>query len=103
MSKDELKEKIEEWGIEDGTIILEPQEDFNFGIIGVTEDKRHLVYSYTKLTEGVAKKQFENKNPDDGRDFEDFLNEACEWVDYNTIRSLPYMNEDYRPIFIYEF
>lgn len=101
MSKDELKEKIEEWGIEDGTIILEPQEDFNFGIIGVTEDKRHLVYSYTKLTEGMAQKEFENSAG--GMTLEECFQEACEWVDYNTIRSLPYMNEDYRPIFIYEF
>ena len=31
------------------------------------------------------------------------LQEACEWVDYNTLRSLPYMDEDHRPIVMFEF
>lgn len=39
MTRDELKEKIIDMGIEDETIILEPQEDYNCGLIGVTEDK----------------------------------------------------------------
>lgn len=49
----------------------------------------------------MAQKEFENSAGE--MTLEDCLQEACEWVDYNTIRSLPYMNEDYRPIFIYEF
>lgn len=103
MTKDELNKKILDWNIEDETIILEPQETFNKGLIGVTEDKCHLIYSYTKLTEAMATEEFEKKESDDERTFEDFLNEACEWIDYNTIRSVPYMNEKYRPIIIYEF
>lgn len=102
MTKDELQEKIEEWEI-DEVIVLEPQEDFNCGIIGITEDKSHLVYSYTKLTESLAEKYFKNKKPGDERIFEDYLSEACEWVDYNTIRQLPYMDAGSRPIIIYEF
>lgn len=82
---------------------MEPQEDFNCGIIGITEDRKHIVYSYDKLTEGMAEKEFKNKKPDDERSFEDCLIEVCEWVDYNTIRQLPYMDEDSRPIIIYEF
>ena len=98
MSEDELKEEIDE------VTILEPQEDFNCGIIGITEDKSHLVYSYEKLTEGMAEKEFKNKKPDDERTFEDCLSEACECVDYNTtIRQLPYMDASSRPIIIYEF
>ena len=84
MTKDELKEKIQEWEVE--VIVLEPQEDFNCGIIGITEDRKHIVYSYEKLTEGMAEKEFKNKKPDDERSFEDCLIEVCEWVDYNTIR-----------------
>lgn len=103
MTKEELKEKIDEWGIEDDTIILEPQEDFNCGIIGITEDKCHLIYSYTKLTEGMAEKEFKNKKPEDERTLEDCLNEACEWVDYNTIRAIPYMDVNHAPIIMYEF
>ena len=103
MNEDELKEKLREWNVEDEIIILEPQKDFNKGIIGVTEDKCHLVYDFQKLVAGMAGENFTNKSNDDERTFEDFLEEASEWVDYNTIRSLPYMNEKYRPIIIYEF
>lgn len=103
MTKDELNEKIIDWNIESETIILEPQEYFNKGLIGVTEDKCHLIYSYQKITHGNACDEFMKKESDDERSFEDFLQEASEWVDYNTIRSLQYMNEKYRPIIIYEF
>lgn len=61
MTKDELNEKILDWNIEDETIILEPQETFNKGLIGVTEDKCHLIYSYIKLTEAMATEEFEKK------------------------------------------
>lgn len=99
----DLNEKIVDWAIEDGIIILEPQEEFNCRIIGVTEDKCHLIYSYQKLTTGMAEKYFREKKEGDERTMDDCLSEACEWVDYNTIRSFPYMNEEYRPIIIYEF
>ena len=109
MTKDELNEKIIDWNIEDDVIILEPQEEFNDGIIGISEDKCHLIYSYQKLTENIAKKyesDFYKNNPNNIKQpelYDDFLQEACEWVDYNTIRSIPYMNEKFRPIIIYEF
>lgn len=43
------------------------------------------------------------KEADDERTFEDFLSEACEWLDYNTLRSLPYMDSEHRPIIMIEF
>lgn len=103
MSPKELKELIQDWNIEDDTIILEPQEEFNGGIIGVTEDKCHLIYSYDKLIESLAqayKKQAEGKTEETD---EDFISQACEWLDFNTIRSLPWMDSEHRPIIIYEF
>lgn len=103
MTKEQLTELIDEWGIENETIILEPQEEFNGGIIGVTEDKCHLVYSYEKLTVSMAEVWFKEKKPDDDRTFEDCLSEACEWVDYNTIRAIPYMDASHAPIIVYEF
>lgn len=109
MTKDELNEKIIDWNVEDGIIILEPQEEFNDGIIGISEDKCHLIYSYQKLTESLAKKyesDFYEKNPDNIYQpelKEDFIQDACEWLDYNTVRQLPYMNEKYRPVIIYEY
>lgn len=97
-----ISKLVEEWGINENTIVLEPQEDFNEGLIGVSEDKQHLIYSYQKLTESLAK-SYQKDNKDSEETYEDFLNQACEWVDYNTIRSLPYMDADFVPIIIYEF
>lgn len=99
----DLKELIQDWNIEDETIILEPQEEFNGGIIGVTEDKCHLVYSYDKLVQSLAdayKKEAEGKTEETD---EDFLSQAAEWVDVNTIPSMNYWDPEHRPIIIYEF
>ena len=42
---------------------------FDKGIVGVTEDKQHLIYSYQKLTEGNASEEFAKKEKDDERTF----------------------------------
>lgn len=99
----ELEELICLWGVDEDAIVLEPRDYFNKGIIGVSEDKQHLIYSYQKLTAGNAVEEFLYKEKDDERTYDDFLSEACENVEYNTIRSLPYMDVEYRPIIIYEF
>jgi hypothetical protein len=97
------KEIFEEWNVNENAIVLDPPSYFDKGLVGVTEDKQHLIYSYQKLTTGNATEKFMNKESGDERNFEDFLSEACEWVDYNTIRSLPYMDSEYRPIIMIEF
>ena len=97
------KDLCEVWGVDENAIALDPASYFDKGIIGVTEDKQHLIYSYQKLTHGNACEKFMKKESDDERTFDDFLTEACEMVDYNTIQSLPYMNSEYRPIIIIEF
>ena len=97
------KDLCEVWGVDENAIVLDPASYFDKGIVGVTEDKQHLIYSYQKLTSGNASEQFMNKESGDERTFEDFLSEACEWVDYNTIRGLPYMDSEYRPIIMIEF
>lgn len=79
----DLETLIDEWNINPETIILEPQSDFNKGIVDVSEDRCHLIYSYEKLTQDSEEKR--------------------EWVEYNTIRALPYMNQDFVPIIIHEF
>lgn len=79
----DLETLIDEWGINPEIIILEPQSDFNKGIVGVSEDGCHLIYSYEKLVQDSE----ENR----------------EWIEYNTIRALPYMNQDFAPIIIHEF
>jgi len=99
---------VEIFDLEDGVIFLEPCEVFNDGILGVTDDKKHLVYGYSTLLSSLAesyeKEYYElSKGDECGPGCEpDFYSDAAEWIDYNTVRSLPYMEEEHRPIIIYE-
>lgn len=84
MNNEELKELIRENCPEeelDGIIILEGDE-FADGAIGISLDDR-VVYSYEKLVEALTK----HWNLEDDT-------EAIEWIEYNTIRALPYMEAD---------
>ena len=60
----------------EGAIILD-NSAFDNSIIGVTLDGR-LIYDYDKMIEELIE--------DDGMSFD----EAMEWIDYNTIKALPY-------------
>lgn len=85
MSHEELKEYLaERFG---GYALFEP-EHYDDGIVGVT-DEGNVVYSYEKLAEALMEH--------DGMTHE----EAVEWLDYNTVRSVPYMGE-FKPIIIYD-
>lgn len=60
---------------------------YDDALIGVTEDNR-AVYDYEKMVTWLMETE--------GWTYE----EAAEWVDYNTIRALPYMGEG-APIVMY--
>ena len=49
----------------------------------------HVVYSYEKCVQCLVERDDMSEE------------EAMEWIDYNTIRAIPYMGEN-RPIMIYE-
>lgn len=79
------EEKLLESGYE-GVIYL---TDFSYddALIGVTEDHR-AIYDYEKMIQWLM-------------DTEQWSYEdAVEWIDYNTIRALPYMG-DGAPIIMY--
>lgn len=65
--------------------------DFSYdtALIGVTHDNR-AVYDYDKMVEWLVETQGWDEL------------EAMEWIDYNTIRALPYMGSD-GPIVVYGF
>ena len=75
---EKAKDKLEDLGYEDVIVF----EDFSYdsALIGVSTDNR-AVYSYSKMVEWL--KDHERMSDDD----------AVEWIDYNTIRALPYMGE----------
>ena len=69
--------------------------DFYNAIIGYyynDADLPVIVYKYDKMVECLAE-EFE--------DSDDPYMDAIEFIDYNTLRTLPYMNAKGRPIIIY--
>lgn len=94
MDNNELKEMISDYvlgdeEVLDSIIILEGNE-FADGAIGITNDY-HVVYSYERLVDSLAKTYGTEED-------------AIDWLDYNTMRSLPYMaSMGNEPIIIHEF
>ena len=77
MERKDLSEYLESLG--QNTIVLEP-EYFDNAIIGINEEGQ-LIYSYEKLIDAYM----------EGEKCE--YEEAMEWIDYNTLRAIPYMGE----------
>ena len=75
---DELCEYLEAQGHED-TIFFE-NPSFVKAITGIT-DKEQLIYDYNLMIEAAIEEE--------GWTAE----EAIEWIDYNTLRSIPYMGQ----------
>lgn len=80
-----LKEKLMERGYETSVVFTNP--DYTSAVVGVDEDGR-VVYSYEKMVKHLVKKDKMTEE------------EAMEFIDYNTIRALPYEGEK-RPIVVY--
>ena len=78
-------ERLSELGYE-GVVVFE-NFSYDYALIGVTEDNR-AVYDFDKMVDWLCK----------NHSFE--YDEAVEWIEYNTIRSLPYAGED-APIIMY--
>ena len=79
------EEKLAEAGYED--VIILKNYSYDDALIGVTEDNR-AVYDYERMIEWLCRE-------------ENFSHEeAIEWIDYNTVRALPYFG-DKAPIIIY--
>lgn len=76
---------VDEMEFEGDTLLLD-NHDFDNSIIGITEDGR-IVYDYNKMVAEFA------------QDEECDELEAIEWLDYNTLRAIPYMG-DRAPIVI---
>lgn len=81
-----VEERLLDAGYEDIKYLT--NYSYDSALIGVSHDGR-AIYDYEKMIEWLM-------------DEEDWsYEEAAEWVDYNTIRALPYMGTD-APIIMYE-
>lgn len=67
-------------GYDGEDIVLLKDESYDSALIAVTDDCR-AVYSYDKMVEWYMEKN--------GCDADD----AMEWIDYNTLRAIPYAGE----------
>lgn len=72
------KEKLWELGYEDVVVFENPS--FDSALIGVSEDNR-AVYDYQKMVVWLAV------------DYHISMEEAIDFIEYNTIRSLPYVGK----------
>lgn len=79
------EEKIQAAGFEDVTLLK--NYSYDDALVGVTEDGR-AVYDFSKMVAWLVKT-------------EGFTAlEAMEWIEYNTIRALPYMGDE-APVIMY--
>lgn len=83
--KEELIQYLKETE-RDETVIFE-NPSYSTAVIGITEDER-LIYDYDKMVEFLVETDDMNEE------------EAYEFIDYNTIRALPYMG-DKAPIIMF--
>lgn len=87
MDRKTLTDALCEMGHDDAILFDNPS--FDDAIIGVS-DNGQICYQYEKMVECLSK--------EDGMDEES----AAEFIDYNTIRALPYVKpQDKRPVIIY--
>lgn len=96
MTKDEFADIT---GIDEEAVVLEDWDIFSKAIIGVDQDGMRVVYGYDRIIKALA----ESYMKDDGNlSQEEATTMAVDWVDYNTLRGLPYIAEEHRPIIVFE-
>ena len=83
---DDLKEYLEQRAASDTTFFINPS--FLSAIVGLTDDDR-LVYDYDKMIAAAIE-----ENPDWTEE------DAIEWIDFNTLRTVPYMGNK-APIIVF--
>lgn len=83
--KQEVREALSEMGYDEAVVFNNP--DFDEAIIGATDDSR-AVYDYDAMVKCLAEKDGITEL------------EAAEFIDYNTIRAIPYAGE-HAPIIVY--
>lgn len=98
---------IKKYKLNKFVLFLDPYENFDKCIIGYTHDKEHLVYSYEKIIDSFTKyfmKQWKHGNyvKTDDDEVPDFELDAIDFVEYNTIRSLPYYYNKKGPYVVME-
>lgn len=91
-TQDEIIEYVSDENPE-ATMFRNP--DFYDAIVGYIfneDDLPVLVYDYNKMVESLAAEYSESEDP---------IIDAIEFINYNTLRTLPYMPNNGRPVIMY--
>lgn len=91
----EIDEIIDFVGEENPEATMFRDPDFYNAIVGYYYNELGLpvlVYKYDKMVECLASEYEDSEDP---------YMDAVEWIEYNTLRTLPYMDSKGRPIIIY--
>lgn len=83
--QDEIIEYVSE---ENSEAIMFRDPDFYDAIVGYTfneNDLPVLVYNYNKMVESLASEYEDSEDP---------ITDAIEWIEYNTLRTLPYIHKE---------
>lgn len=86
LKQTELIESLVAQGVED-FLIFEPRQSFDKGCIGYDKEHNKLIYDYELLVEALGK-DWENDYPTS----DDAKVAAMEWLDFNTLRTLDYVD-----------
>lgn len=78
MANIDLEERLLESGYEGAVILRNYDYDYETAVIGVNTEGR-VVYSFEKMVKYLIDNEKMTEE------------EAIEWIEYNTIRALPYM------------
>lgn len=74
---------------------------YDDSIVGVDESTGRIIYDYDKMVEELASEYFFSQNAEEEfQSYDDCRQDAIEWIDYNTMRALPYFG-DKAPIIIH--
>ena len=86
MTREELVEVLEEYGIDCDEVVLFDNPSYDNAIVGVTTSNK-AVYDYDEIIKCLVR--------DDGMTYD----EAIEWLEFNTIRASQYNGDN--PIIIF--
>lgn len=83
----QLIEALRDLGLEDSIILRD--YDFETAVVGAEVNTGRIIYDYDKMVEYLMDKEGWSEA------------ESMEWIDYNTLRALPYF--DNAPIIMYNY
>ena len=91
--------------IKDGTIILDDWDVYKFAIIGITDDKQHIIYSHDKIIECLAKEMQKEyfKNNKEDLPYSEFEIDASYCANRDIFNPIRNMDRNFKPYFCMEY